>query len=179
MKMINNTSTTSTSGVTLISFLTPWLGPTAIDIATSVPNQSVSKGWLVRSAQLFRHDIEELVRGLRDIDGAGIDPALEEVVEHHRGNRDQQSERGRHQRFRNTCRHRTEKTDEGGSRANRGEQVEASFETLNLPLRLAFKCAGNGLDGRLLRSNGTDPVSGQAGANYPAQVPYLLPNVRR
>src|SRR5258708_21324563 len=113
MKMINDKSALYTSGVTLISFLTPWLGPTAIDIATSVPNQSVSKGWLVRSAQLFRHDIEKLVRGLRDIDGAGIDPALEEVLEHHRRNRDQQSEGGCHQRFRNTCRHRTQAAGTG------------------------------------------------------------------
>src|SRR5262249_40314524 len=101
MKMISNTSTTSTSGVTLISFLMPRPGPTAIAIASALGPQvrQVCRMRVRLAAQLLCHHIQELIGRLRDVHRAGIHPALEKVVEHHRRNRDQQTEGGGHQRL--------------------------------------------------------------------------------
>src|SRR3954454_14354603 len=130
MKMMRRTSTTSTSGVTLMSDRTPPLVPTSIAMAGFLylrgrrgrrarrPCRRLGGGrrHLVRAgirqrlveAPFLEEEVDQLVRGVGDVDGH-LFHAVRQVVEHHqRGNGDEEAERRRHQRLRDACRHGSE-----------------------------------------------------------------------
>src|ERR1700742_1638958 len=79
MKMMSSTSTTSTSGVMLISALTPLPEPPtfiAMGLLRGLGGLALDLGL----GELPGDYVEELVGGLGDVDGPGVDPALEDVV---------------------------------------------------------------------------------------------------
>src|ERR1700704_4791185 len=116
--MISSTNMTSTSGVTLISDLTPPLAPPrSIAIAVSpciaacgfgiadqpIRNpQSEIRNSLLRG--LLDEVVDELRRGVVHLHVEALDAAGQVVVEPDRRNRDDQTERGLDERFRNTHR---------------------------------------------------------------------------
>src|SRR5262245_42136380 len=93
MKMISSTSTTSTRGVTLISFLTPLPEPPPIAMATIPSGGRFGLGGddAAMRPEALRDDVEELVRGLRDVDRARVDPPGEEVERHDGRDGDEQA----------------------------------------------------------------------------------------
>src|ERR1700722_233415 len=106
MKMMRSTRTTSTSGVMLMSFLTPPLEPPtapAIVLPYASGETDSRKRLLPRRAaaiahllplELGRDDLEKLVRRLGHIARAGVDPSLEVVEHHDRRDGDEEAERG-------------------------------------------------------------------------------------
>ena len=128
--MMSSTSMTSTSGVTLMSDLTPPLAPpTSIDIANS-PDATVSRleacgvelpsRSLGPHADLLRRLLDEVVDQLRrrvvHLDVEVLDAAGQVVVEPHRRDRDDQPERGLDERFRNTGRDGADTARAAGAR---------------------------------------------------------------
>src|SRR5687768_2884044 len=140
MTMMRSTSMTSTSGVTLMSALTPPLAPpTSIDMAipsvgagvlgvlgcwgagsTEIRYLSTSAPRDLRTScvsslrRLLDEVVHELRRRVVHLDVEVLEPAREVVVEPHGRNRDDQAQRGFNQRFRNTGR------DGGQARGSRG-----------------------------------------------------------
>src|SRR3989449_8966523 len=109
MKMISSTSITSISGVTLMSALTAARALVA-DRATGL-RRLLRLEFLGedRTAEL-RPDaldqiVDQLLRGVGHLDGEEVDLGREIVVEPHRRNGDDETERGRDQGLRDTGRH--------------------------------------------------------------------------
>src|SRR5580765_8356295 len=101
--MMRSTSMTSTSGVTLISDLTPpFAPPRSIAIGQS-PIESRAYNSSLRG--LPDEEVDQLRRGVVHFDVEVFDAAGEVVVEPHRRNRDDEPERGLDERFRNADRH--------------------------------------------------------------------------
>src|SRR4051794_10205333 len=138
--MMSSTSMTSTSGVTLISDLTPPLAPPrSIAMAISPQKFQSSESRFQRdfrlaefqseilnlnseiSRLLLRRLLDEVVDELRrrvvHLDVEVLDAATEVIVEPHRRNRDHQTERGLDERFRNT--------DRDGADAGRAARADA------------------------------------------------------
>src|SRR5436190_24203752 len=90
MKMIRSTSTTSTSGVTLMSALT-------LGLLSSI-----------RDSMLLQEEVDELGGGVGHLDLEALETVREVVEGHDRRDGDEQSERGRDQRL----------GDAGGDRAD-------------------------------------------------------------
>src|SRR5260221_7178565 len=117
--MMSSTSMTSTSGVTLISDLTPPLAPPrSIDITNSpgpclVPSSSP---WVLG---VLDEVVHELRRGVVHLDVEVLDARRQVVVDPDGRNGDDQAERGLDERFRNTDRHRAE-----AGRAGRADALE-------------------------------------------------------
>src|SRR5260370_24074710 len=113
MKMIRSTSSTSISGVTLMSALTAARALVA-DRATGL--RSLLRLEFLREDRPaeFRPDaldqvVDQLLRGVGHLDGEEVDLGGEVVVEPHGRDGDDQAERGRDQRFGDTCLHRVER----------------------------------------------------------------------
>src|SRR5258708_27488081 len=113
MKMISNTNITSISGVTLMSALTAARALVA-DRATGL--RSLLRLEFLREDRPaeFRPDtldqvVDQLLRGVGHLDGEEVDLGGAVVVEPHSRNGDDQTERGRDQRFGDTGRHRGER----------------------------------------------------------------------
>src|SRR5580658_6267047 len=89
--MMSSTSMTSTSGVTLISDLTPPLAP-----PRSIAISYISRSWLQKLPDslggLPDEEIDELGRRVVHLDVEVLDTTGEVVVEPHRRNRDHQAE---------------------------------------------------------------------------------------
>src|SRR6266700_4837679 len=103
--MMRSTSMTSTSGVTLMSDLTPPLAPPRSIAITTSPGFNVQRSrfrvghtlndelrTLLR--RLLDTVVDQLRRGVVHLDVEVLDAAAEVVVEPHRRNRDDQTERG-------------------------------------------------------------------------------------
>src|SRR5579864_63597 len=102
--MMSSTSMTSTSGVTLMSDLTPPLAPPrSIDIVSVSSTVGTA---LVRG--LRNEEVDELRRGVVHLDVEVLDARRQVVVNPDRRNRDDEAERGLDERFRNTDRDRAE-----------------------------------------------------------------------
>src|SRR4029077_16710443 len=106
MKMISSTSITSISGVTLMSALTA--------ARELVADRATGLRRLLR-LELLREDrpaelradaldqvVDQLLRGVGHLDGEEVDLGREVVVQPDRWNRDDEAERGRDQRLRDT-----------------------------------------------------------------------------
>src|SRR5258708_17736675 len=113
MKMISNTNMTSISGGTLMSALTAARALVA-DRATGL--RSLLRLEFLREDRPaeFRPDtldqvVDQLLRGVGHLDGEEVDLGGEVVVEPHGRNGDDQTGRGRDQRFGDTGRHRGER----------------------------------------------------------------------
>src|SRR5712671_6459853 len=120
--IMRSTSMTSTSGVTLISDLTPPLAPPrSIPMVNLLSNLVLTfrdmtggrvpalkhpiPGTSYQLRGLPDEEVDELRRGIVHFDVEVLDAAGEVVVEPHRRNRDDQPERGLDERFRNADRH--------------------------------------------------------------------------
>src|SRR5688572_19763294 len=134
--MISSTSMTSTSGVTLISDLTPPLAPPrSIDIskfsramgdglsavgpsgrstATKSPKPTSPRPALSR---LPDEEVDELRRRVVHLHVEVFDAAGQVIVEPNCRNRDDEPERGLDERFRDTGRHRADTTGAAGRNA--------------------------------------------------------------
>src|SRR5262245_41232695 len=109
--MMSSTSITSTSGVTLISALTPPLAPPrSIDITTS-PDGS---RWLRR---LLDEVVDELRRRVVHLDVEVLNARRQVVVNPDGRDRDDETERGFDERFRNT--------DRDGAQTRRAARADA------------------------------------------------------
>src|SRR2546430_2159144 len=154
MKMISSTNITSISGVTLMSALTAARALVA-DRATGLRRLLRLEFLREDRAAELRPDaldqiVDQLLRGVRHLDGEEVDLGREVVVEPDRRNGDDETERGRDQRFRDTggygperaatprCRHagkrvhdthhRAQQTDERRRRAGRRQDAEAALQ---------------------------------------------------
>src|SRR6184192_3488507 len=154
MKMISSTSITSISGVTLMSALTAARALVA-DRATGLRRLLRLEFLREDRAAELRPDaldqiVDQLLRGVRHLDGEEVDLGREVVVEPDRRNGDDETERGRDQRFRDTggygperaatprCRHagkrvhdthhRAQQTDERRRGARRRQDAEAALQ---------------------------------------------------
>src|SRR5690349_25016933 len=106
MKMISNTSITSISGVTLMSALTAARALVA-DRATGLRRLLRLEFLREDRPAEFRADaldqvVDQLLRGVGHLDGEEVDLGREVVVQPHGRNRDDEAERGRDQRLRDT-----------------------------------------------------------------------------
>src|SRR5467141_4691845 len=104
MKMISSTSITSISGVTLMSALTAARALVA-DRATGLRRLLRLQFLREDRASELRPDaldqiVDQFLRGVGHLDGEEVDLGREVVVEPHRRNGDDESERRRDQRFR-------------------------------------------------------------------------------
>src|SRR5713101_2143873 len=126
MKMISSTSITSISGVTLMSALTAARALVA-DRATGLRRLLRLEFLREDRAAELRPDaldqvVDQLLRGVRHLDGEEVDLGREVVVEPHRRNGDDEPERRRDQRFRDTGGHGAERAAATGRR-HAGERV--------------------------------------------------------
>src|SRR3989441_9101472 len=126
MKMISSTSITSISGVTLMSALTAARALVA-DRATGLRRILRLEFLREDGAAELRPDaldqiVDQLLRGVRHLDGEEVDLGREVVVEPHRRNGDDEPERRRDQRFRDTGGHGAERAAATGRR-HAGERV--------------------------------------------------------
>src|SRR5436309_13320924 len=120
MKMISSTSITSISGVTLMSALTAARALVA-DRATGLRCLLGLEFLREDRAAELRPDAldqidDQLLRGVRHLDGEEVDLAREVVVEPDRRNGDDETERGRDHRFRVTAGHSPERPATHGCR---------------------------------------------------------------
>src|SRR5712692_1964996 len=132
MKMIRSTSTTSTSGVMLMSERTPDFAPMSIAMGRSSGlgrrrprgggGGGGGGGLLVRARvrqrlvepAFLEEEVDQLVGGVGDVHRHLLHP-VRQVVEHHqRGDGDEQAERRGHQRLGDAGRHRGEAAGAGG-----------------------------------------------------------------
>src|SRR5438552_3320613 len=120
MKMMSSTSTTSTSGVMLMSERTPPLLPTSIPICLRLHSRMLRGlerarvGERLVETAFLEEEVDQLVGGVGDVDGHLVD-AVGQVVVHHQGrDRDEQTESGRDQRLRDAGRHRRQTAGAGG-----------------------------------------------------------------
>src|SRR5690242_9935260 len=126
MKMMRSTSTTSTSGVMLMSERTPPLVPTSMLMASGLRSRGGRAGRLhagvgerLVEAALLEEEVHQLVGGVGDVHRHLLH-AVGEVVEHHqRGDGDEQAEGGGDERLRDAGGHRGEAARAGG-----GHQLE-------------------------------------------------------
>ena len=102
MKMISSTSTTSTSGVTLISARTCPLGWRFRWPPARGPRGQVV---ITRSRVPAQDRVDQLGRGLVDVDGDVVEARGEVVVEPDRDDRDAEADGGGHQRLGDAGRH--------------------------------------------------------------------------
>src|SRR6266487_1656261 len=114
MKMINSTSITSISGVTLMSALTAALALALMTDRATGPRRLLSLEFLRedRPAEL-RPDaldqvVDQLLRGIGHLDGEEVDLRGEVVVQPHRRDRHHEPEGRRDERFGDAGRHRRE-----------------------------------------------------------------------
>src|ERR1051325_1239599 len=112
--MISSTSMTSTSGVTLMSDLTPPLAPPRSIAIGKSPNGD----WRLR--RLLDEVVDQLRRGVVHFDVEVLDPTGQVVVEPDRWNRDDEAQGGLDERFSNTGRHRADTTRSAGRDALEG-----------------------------------------------------------
>src|SRR5215216_4459045 len=103
--MMSSTSMTSTSGVTLMSDLTPPPPPKFI----AMVNSPIANA----SGRLLDEVVDQLRRGVVHLDVEVFETAGQEVVEPHRRNRDEQTERGFDEGFCDTGRHGADTTRAG------------------------------------------------------------------
>src|SRR5215218_5393615 len=129
--MMSSTSMTSTSGVTLISDLTPPLPPSCIAMARySQPLESGRPGPASRRrsvctslrGSLLDEVIDELRRRVVHFDVEVIEPAGEVIVKPHRGDRHEETERGLDDRLGDTGRDRADAARAG--RRNPDERID-------------------------------------------------------
>src|SRR5262245_18440335 len=99
--MMSSTSMTSTSGVTLMSLLTPPLAPPR---SIAIGQISIKFRISRPSGRLLDEVVDELRRGVIHLHVEVLDARGQVVVDPDRGNRDDQAERGLDERFRNTDR---------------------------------------------------------------------------
>src|SRR2546422_332730 len=116
MKMISSTSITSISGVTLMSALTAARALVA-DRATGLRRLLRLEFLREDRAAELRPDaldqiVDQLLRGVRHLDGEEVDLGREVVVEPDCRNGDDETERGGNQRFRDTGGHGPERRSE-------------------------------------------------------------------
>src|SRR6266571_5114342 len=138
MKMISSTSITSISGVTLMSALTAARALVA-DRATGLRRLLRLEFLREDRAAELRPDaldqiVDQLLRGVRHLDGEEVDLGREVVVEPDRRYGDDETERGRDQRFRDTgrhgperaattrCRHARKRVDDAHHRAQQADE---------------------------------------------------------
>src|SRR5512141_1932964 len=148
MKMMSSTRTTSTSGVTLMSLLTPLL-PMSIDTIRSPSPRGLLAAHGGLGLTFLEEVVDELVGGVVDVDLHVLD-AVRQIVEHHDGrDRHEEAEGGRDERFRDAGRHGaetaragsrhrlegrddagdgSEQPDEGRRRSDGGEGAQAATE---------------------------------------------------
>src|SRR5262245_11042434 len=153
MKMISITRQTSTRGVTLMSLFTP---------ATMF---GLCLGRSMLAPLLLHEEVDQLRRGVRHLDREPLELSRE-VVEHPGGgNRHAETERGGHERFRDTGRHRAdtagagqrhavervddadhgaEQADEGGDGGDRRQRADALLEVRRGEQRRALDGAAGG-----------------------------------
>src|SRR5213080_1483367 len=140
MKMIRSTSITSISGVTLMSALTADLALALVtDRATGLRRLLRLEFLREDRAAELRADaldqvVDQLLRGVGHLDGEEVDLGGEVVVEPDRRNGDDETERGRDQRLRDTgghgpegaatprCRHARERVDDTHHRAQQADE---------------------------------------------------------
>src|SRR3954466_12295756 len=156
--MMSSTSMTSTSGVTLISDLTPPLVlPRSIDIDDLL---------LPRPLCVLDEVVDELRRRVVHLDVEVLDARRQVVVDPSDRNRDDQTERGLDERFRNTLRHcaetgragradalergddaddGAEQSDERGGRADRRERGHTLLEIGGRERRRALNRTADGV----------------------------------
>src|SRR5437016_6125757 len=115
MKMMSSTSITSISGVTLMSALTADLALALVTDRATGLRRLLRLEFLGedRAAEL-RADaldqvVDQLLGGIRHFDRQEVDLGAEVVVQPYGGNGDDEAERGRDERFRDTGRHRGER----------------------------------------------------------------------
>src|SRR4029077_19320063 len=126
MKMISNTNITSMRGVTLMSALTAarvLVADRATGLRRLLRLEFLGED---RPAEL-RPDaldqvVDQLLRRIRHLDGEEVDLGGEVVVEPHRRNGDDESERRRDQGFRDAGRHRSERAT-APRRRHAGERI--------------------------------------------------------
>src|SRR5947207_8461131 len=161
--MMRSTSMTSTSGVTLISDLTPPFAPPRSNAIGQSPVESRARvSWL---RGLPDEEVDQLGRGIVHFDVEVLDPAGEVVVEPHRRNRDDEPERRLDERFRDADRHgadagrpagadalervddaddRAEQSDERRRRPDRRERRHALLQVRGGERRGALNGAADG-----------------------------------
>src|SRR6266566_596872 len=134
MKMMSSTSITSISGVTLMSALTADLALALVTDRATGLRRLLRLEFLGedRAAEL-RADaldqvVDQLLGGIRHFDRQEVDLGAEVVVQPYGGNGDDEAERGRDERFRDTGRHRGEQSHERGGRARRREDAQAALQ---------------------------------------------------
>src|SRR6266566_1691882 len=156
MKMMSSTSITSISGVTLMSALTADLALALVTDRATGLRRLLRLEFLGedRAAEL-RADaldqvVDQLLGGVRHLHREEVDLGAEVVVQPYGGNGDDEAERGRDERFRDTGRHRgeraaaprrrharegvhdphhgAEQSHERGGRARRREDAQAALQ---------------------------------------------------
>src|SRR5262245_52581526 len=126
MKMMSSTSTTSTSGVTLMSAITPEEG-LAFTVACRAPRLprdaiALAPGRALAAAAFLQNVIHQLRGDVVHVHDEAVDP-IREVVEHpDRRDGDQEPERGGHERLGDAGRHRAQTARVGGR--HRAERVD-------------------------------------------------------
>src|SRR5215471_16726299 len=178
--MISSTSITSTSGVTLISALTPPLAPPRSIAITKSPNGSQGSLGSCEPREpreprepcepllcrLLDEVVDELRRRVVHLDVEVLDARRQVVVDPHGRDRDDQTERGLNERFRNTDRDgaetrraartdalervddaddRAEKSDERCRGSDGGQRRHALFEVRRGQRRRALDRTANGV----------------------------------
>src|SRR5437867_1312627 len=125
--MMSSTSMTSTSGVTLMSALrAPLEAPMSIAISVFPCSATGATGAL---RCLLDKVVDQLRRGVVHFDVEVLDAAGQVVVEPHRRNRHEESERGLDQRFRDAGGHGAEAARPGrGDALERGDDAEDRAE---------------------------------------------------
>src|SRR5881394_291734 len=136
MKMISSTSITSMSGVTLMSALTAARALVA-DRATGLRSLLGREFLREDRAAELRPDaldqvVDQLLRGVRHLDGEEVDLGGEVVVEPYRGNGDDESERRGNQGLGDTGRHRGERAA-AARRRHAGEGVHDAHHRAQQP----------------------------------------------
>src|SRR5213596_4244564 len=122
MKMMSSTSITSISGVTLMSALTADLALALVTDRATGLRRLLRLEFLGedRAAELRADALDQVVDQLLGrvghLDRQEVDLGREVVVEPHRGDCDDEAERGRDERFRDTGRHRSERAATAGRR---------------------------------------------------------------
>src|SRR6266516_1408688 len=169
MKMMSSTSITSISGVTLMSALTADLALALVTDRATGLRRLLRLEFLGedRAAEL-RADaldqvVDQLLGGIRHFDRQEVDLGAEVVVQPYGGNGDDEAERGRDERFRDTGRHRgeraaaarrrharegvhdphhgAEQSHERGGRARRREDAQAALQLRRDDQHLALHVA--------------------------------------
>src|SRR5581483_3388841 len=126
--MMSSTSMTSTSGVTLISDLTPPLAPPSSIAIGQISRLRIADS--IRNLRRFLNKVvHQLRRGVVHLHVEVLDASGQVVVEPHRRNRDDQAERGLDERFCNTSRNGADAARSAGRDAlERGNDADDRAE---------------------------------------------------